>query len=187
MIELSQVVEVINDIWKVDIRIKCRDSNYICAKTCYYYYVKKMDIVGLNLSKTANHLNQSHGTAIHHNKNFKKRKATFTKFKNHYDLTEKALEPYLIQAEIDKNLRLKKITVSDQKIIVKEIIESKNKVIDSLYLEIYNLKNKINLTKGSFDEIKNLIIDLNDEEIYDLINYRIKPFVNMAKNKHYKK
>ena len=168
--ELQELKNKLDKFYGFDISTKSRVSKYVKARSVYYKIITTQ-LLGYTFESIGKSIGRNHATVIHGLKTFEGYylidihfKKTYHQFLNDLNDTD------FIAIEPVNNEEIEELKKQYQK-----------KIID-LQCRIHNLEKQNKHANNTHVDFKPLF-ELNDKEVLDFIETRLKPYLNMIKSK----
>ena len=166
--ELEVIINIVEDVFGVDIRTTCRKRIYINARACYFYLAKKYTT--RTLDKIGSAVGVNHATVI----NGLVKLQTYKRYDGFENLHKEAvISAMKVFIKSDKNTSMKEKTEIDfvnHFAFIAEVRRKKNERLMQILLS------------DQFAKAKHIMSDLEEEDIEELIDSRLMPFVKMKLN-----
>ena len=165
--ELEQLKKYLDNFYGFDISTKSRVSKYVKARSVYYKIITT-EILGHTYEHIGKSIGRNHATVIHGLKTFD----SYYLIDIHFKKTYKNILNDLNGTDF----------ISDNIEEIEELKKQYQKKIIDLECKIHNLQNQNKHANNTHVDFKPLF-ELNDSEVLDFIETRLKPYLNMIKSK----
>ena len=169
---LTELKEYLDDYYGLDISSKCRKANYVRAR-CMYYELSKYVNSWNSLETIGAVVNRDHATVLHGYKIFDNYFKSDESFRITYDNLFARLESFFSSVIEIKVIERKELQD------LKTYYTDKIKIMQNRINELENAKHN---QKSNIDDFKPLFL-LNDSDILQFKETRLKPYLKMIKTR----